>query len=434
MHAQPIIKICADKTCELQLEPGMKLLFVHQNFPGQWVHLARHYQKTGHEVVAIRDAANERKDFLPTATYSFPTPVMPNPHPVPLAAHFEERVARAEAVAIAAFELKKRGFEPDLIAGHGGWGESLLIKEIWPKARSILYAEFCYRTTGADTDFDPEFGKSSMRGHLNTAAKNAVMFTALAYADRGLAPTQWQRDGFPEHMRRHIEVIHDGIDTDVVKPNPDAALVVNENLVIKPGDEVVTFVSRNLEPYRGYHIFMRALPKILSANPKARVVIVGGDGVSYGRAAPAGKTWAGIFKDEVKDRIDMSRVHFLGRVPYSTYLNVLQVSSAHVYLTYPFVLSWSMLEALSAGCVVVGSATPPVEEVILPGKNGILVDFFDHAALADAVTRVLKSPKKYERIRKAARETAVTRYDLQKICLPRLCTFFENTAAGKSWS
>ena len=410
----------------------MRILFVHQNFPGQWVHLARHYQKAGHEVFAIRDRANPKKDFIPTAAYGFKMPEMPKPHPVPLAIHFEERVARAEATAQAALELKKRGFEPDLIAGHGGWGENLLLREVWPNARQILYAEFCYRTNGADTNFDPEFGVPSMRAKLNTAAKNAVMFTALAYADRGLAPTKWQRDGFPAHMRDHIEVIHDGIDTNLIKPDPDCRMSFGpDRITFKPGDEVVTFVSRNLEPYRGYHIFMRALKKIQKMRPKAHVVIVGADGVSYGSAAPKGQKWKDIFLDEVKGDLDLSRIHFVGRVPYATYLGILQISAAHVYLTYPFVLSWSMLESMAAGCLVIGSKTQPVEEVIEDGKNGLLVDFFNPEELADTVIMALRKPGKYNPMRRKARETVVKNYDLKTVCLPRLCTFFESVAAGK---
>jgi len=410
----------------------MRLLFVHQNFPGQWVHIAKHYARNGHEVMAIRDAANPKKDFVTTAAYSFNLPKWTSAHPVPLATHFEERVARAEAVGVAALELKKRGFEPDLIAGHGGWGETLVLKEVWPKARSILYAEFCYRTNGADTDFDPEFGRPTMRAHFSTAVKNAVMFTALAYADRGLAPTYWQRDGFPEHMRSHIEVIHDGIDTEAIRPDPSCRISVGtDRLVFAPGDEVVTFVSRNLEPYRGYHIFMRALKKIQKLRPKAHVVIIGADGVSYGRNPPEGKTWKTIFLDEVRDGLDMSRVHFVGRVPYATYMSLLQVSMAHIYLTYPFVLSWSMMESMAAGCLVIGSKTPPVEEVIEDGKNGLLVDFFDADALADTVVMALRKPGKFNPMRRKARETIVKGYDLNSVCLPKMCRFFESVA-GKT--
>lgn len=410
----------------------MRILFVHQNFPGQWVHIARHYQREGHEVVAIRDQANPKKDFLPTAAYGFTLPKMPTPHPVPLAGHFEERIARAEATAVAAVELKKRGFMPDLIAGHGGWGESILLKEVWPDARSILYAEFCYRTNGADTDFDPEFGLPPLRSRLNTAAKNAIMFTALAYADRGLAPTYWQRDGFPAHMRNHIEVVHDGVDTEMIAPEKDCVITIGaDRLTFRPGDEVVTFVSRNLEPYRGYHIFMRALRKIQKMRPKAHVIIVGADGVSYGRAAPEGKKWKDIFLDEVKEDIDLSRVHFVGRVPYATHLSILKISAAHVYLTYPFVLSWSMLEAMAAGCLIIGSRTPPVEEVIEDGKNGVLVDFFNPDELADAVINALRKPGRYNPMRRKARDTVVRQYDLKSVCLPKMCNLFERVAAGK---
>jgi glycosyltransferase involved in cell wall biosynthesis len=409
----------------------MRILFVHQNFPGQWVHLARHYARTGHEVVAIRDQANPKKDFVTTAAYGFKLPQWGKNHPVPYAAHFEERVARAEAVGIAAIELKKRGFEPDLIAGHGGWGESLFLKEVWPNARSILYAEFCYRTHGADTDFDPEFHKPNIRAQFNTAAKNAVMFTALAYADRGLAPTYWQRDGFPEHMRSHIEVIHDGIDTDAIRPDPSCRVSIGtDRLVFAPGDEVVTFVSRNLEPYRGYHIFMRALKKVQKLRPKAHVVIIGADGVSYGRNPPEGQTWKKIFLDAVKDGLDMSRIHFVGRIPYASYLSLLQISMAHIYLTYPFVLSWSMLESMAAGCLVIGSKTAPVEEVIEDGKNGLLVDFFDVDGLADAIVMALRKPGKFNPIRRKARDTIVKNYDLNAVCLPRMLDFF-GRVAGK---
>ena len=188
---------------------------------------------------------------------------------------------------------------------------------------------------------------------------------------------------------------------------------------------MITFVNRNLEPYRGYHSFLRALPAVLAARPKAQVVIVGGDGASYGAEPKAGGSWKQIFLAEVADRIDPGRVHFLGRVPYPSFLALMQVSRAHAYLTYPFVLSWSMLEAMSAGALVIGSCTAPVEEVIVDGRNGRLIDFFDIPGWSAALTEALSQPERFTALRAAARETVVARYDLRRHCLPRMVDFVE---------
>jgi glycosyltransferase involved in cell wall biosynthesis len=215
--------------------------------------------------------------------------------------------------------------------------------------------------------------------------------------------------------------------------HPDSAATVTLNgRTLRAGDEVVTFVNRNLEPYRGYHVFMRALPEILRRRPNAVALIVGGEDVSYGAPAPAGKTWKQVFLDKVKDRLDASRVFFVGRIPYANYLKVLQVSACHVYLTYPFVLGWSCIEAMSAGCLVVGSRTPPVEEVIEHRKNGLLVDFFDVAALAETVVDGLARPEQYAPLRAVARQTALKRYDLASVCLPQQLALIERLAQGAS--
>ncbi|HET9664657.1 MAG TPA: glycosyltransferase, partial [Burkholderiales bacterium] len=254
--------------------------------------------------------------------------------------------------------------------------------------------------------------------------KNAHMLLTLTSMDWGVCPTQFQRNTMPRAYHDRICVIFDGIDTGAVRPDPAASVTINGR-TLRAGDEVLTFVNRNLEPYRGYHVFMRALPEILKRRPNAIALIVGGDEVSYGAAAPEGKTWKQIFFDEVKARLDPGRVFFLGRIPYASYLAVLQVSRCHVYLTYPFVLGWSCIEAMSAGCLVVGSRTPPVEEVIEHGKNGLLADFFDAAALAETVVEGLARPEHHAPLRNAARETAIERYDLKSMCLPQQIALIE---------
>jgi glycosyltransferase involved in cell wall biosynthesis len=244
--------------------------------------------------------------------------------------------------------------------------------------------------------------------------------------------TAFQAGLFPAALHGKLVVLHEGIDTDLICPAPDAEVRLGGSgrRRMRAGDEVITFVSRNLEPYRGYHIFMRALPHILRRRPNARAVIVGGDAVSYGPAPASGGSWKDIFLDEVRDRLDVDRVHFVGRVPHRALLDLLRVSAAHVYLTYPFVLSWSMLEAMSAGALVIGSRTPPVAEVITHDRNGILCDFFDVDGIADAVADALAHPDRYRALRDAGRRTIIERYDARRVCVPAWLALLERCQAA----
>ena len=208
-------------------------------------------------------------------------------------------------------------------------------------------------------------------------------------------------------------MIFDGVDCDRLTPNPPARFTLPDGRILRPGDEVLTFVNRNLEPYRGYHIFMRALPEVLAARPDAQVVIVGGDASATGPTPKDGGSWKDVILDEVKDRLDLSRVHFVGKLPYDQLVDLFHVSRAHAYLTYPFVLSWSMVEAMAAGALVVGSSTAPVQEVIEDGVNGRLVDFFDVPAWSAALTDALARPEAYRPMRDAARAMVRQRYDLR---------------------
>lgn len=397
----------------------MRALFLHQNFPAQFVHVAQALKRAGgHELLALVPESNKRPRLVPTRTYGFdPARVPPSS---PLAGHYAARVARGEAVVGAMQMLKAEGFHPDLVIGHGGWGETLFVKDVWPAARLLLHAELCYAAEGGDVGFDPEFpAPDLMTTRLRARTRNTAMLQALLDADLAVAPTRWQADSFPAALRPRISVVHEGIDTDLVRPDQGANVTLRrEGITLRPGNEVVTYVARNLEPYRGYHVFMRALPAILARRPNARVVIVGGDGVSYGAAPPASTTWRQHFLDEVAGRLDMARVHFVGHVPHPVFVRLMQVSAAHVYLTYPFVLSWSVLEAMSAGALVVGSRTPPVEEVIEDGRNGVLRGFFDADGIADVVTEALACPERFTLLRTAARRTVVEQFDLRRVCLP----------------
>jgi glycosyltransferase involved in cell wall biosynthesis len=398
----------------------MKILFVHQNFPAQYRWLAQTLaEDKGWQVMALGEAGNiKRRGKLPgvsTAGYAAPQPATAQTH------HYvkplEGAVRRGQAVVRACLELKKRGFVPDIVHAHPGWGEALFLRDVYPDAHIRLYCEFYYRATGRDVGFDPEF-PTSLDDIFRVRIKNAASILSLEAADAGISPTRWQRDAFPAEYRDRIALIHEGVDTAIVKPDPRAELAIPKGPKLAARDEIVTYIARNLEPYRGFHTFMRSLPEILRRRPKAHVLVVGADGVSYGQSPPKGLTYRKKYLDEI-GKIDLSRVHFMGQIPYDTLLKVYQVSSAHVYLTYPFVLSWSLLESMAAGCAVVASRTPPVEEVITDRENGYLVDFFKPGEIAERVDELLERPKDTLPVRERARKTIVERYDLKTICLPK---------------
>ena len=418
-----------------------RFLFIHQNFPGQFRHLAPALAEAGHEVRATTLRSGSPRVWNGVAITSYKLQDKPVPHQHAWLADMEAKLLRGLACLAAMREMRWEGFEPDVVVAHPGWGESLFVREVWPHTKLVMYGEFFYRDKGLDVDFDPEFPSpnETQRGKLRM--RNANHLLHLDAADLVLCPTQWQASAFPAVYRDKIRVIHDGVDTHALRATPARPLTLQApvatpgadaraarkaqdspgQIQITPGDEVVTFVSRNLEPYRGYHTFMRALPELLRARPRLRILIIGGDEVSYGAAPPQGKTWKQIFIDEVRPRIsevDWTRVRFLGRLPYDQYLAVMALSTVHVYLTYPFVLSWSLIEAMSMGRAIVASDTAPVREVISHDVTGRLVNFFDAKALTQAVIALLDDPATRERLGRSAAELAEQRYDLQRVCLP----------------
>ena len=382
----------------------MRYLFVHQNFPGQYRHLAAHYaSQKQNQVVAIGEKANLlRQPRLPRVNV-FGYEVQEQPSD-PFEAPVLKAIRRGKRVAGGALQLKRQGFEPDVIFAHLGWGEALFLKDVFPKAKMLLYCEFFYRSSGSDMAFDPEFPVNGEK-ILRLRVMNAPLLMSLDVSDWGMAPTHWQHKQFPAGYASRMTVVHDGIDTDVVAPGKGAR-----------DEELITYVARNLEPYRGFHIFMRAIPEIQKRRPNARIVIVGGDEVSYSPRLPPGQTYRERMLREIEGKADLSRVQFLGKLPYRQYVELLQKSSVHVYLTYPFVLSWSLLEAMSAGCLVVGSRTAPVEEVMRDGENGLLVDFFSPEGIAARVDQALSMDSRL--IRQRARATVIEDFDLKRVCLP----------------
>ena len=400
----------------------MNILFIHQNFPGQFKHLAPALISLGHDVTALVLTKKEATQWngVELIPYSLNRGNAKDAHP--WSVDFESKVIRGEACLRAALALKQRGYTPEVIVGHPGWGESLFLKEVWPEANLKLYCEFFYHARGADVGFDPEYALNGPADAGRVTLKNANMLLQFQQADAGISPTHWQASTFPEHIRDKITVIHDGINTDALTPDPNVTFLLENGKSLIRDHEVITFVNRALEPYRGFHTFMRSLPKILAARPNAQVLIVGKEGVSYGAQPPKGKSWKTIFSDEVLPQLtpqQRERIHFLGTIDYPRFISLLQISRVHVYLTYPFVLSWSLLEAMSVGCSIVASDTQPLHEAIKHDETGRLVNFFDQNALAVSVIELLEDEDARMRLGQAARAFAIENYDLVKHCLPK---------------
>lgn len=403
----------------------LQVLLIHQNFPGQFRHLAPALVARGDKVVALGILGNSPPrtwQGVRVLSYQPKRGNTPGLHPWLL--DIESKTLRAEACWQAMRALKAQGFEPDLVLAHPGWGEPLFTKRVWPQVKLALYAEFFYQAQGADMGFDPEFTATDLQADAcRLQMKNLNHLAHLDQADAAISPTHWQAKTFPEHWRDRIFVCHDGIDTDVLRPNPDVEFALPEGGArLTRNDEVITFVSRHLEPYRGFHVFMRTLPELLRRRPEVQILVVGDDDTGYGASAPGNQTWRQLFTREVRSDIsdqDWSRVHFLGRLEREQFTCLLQVSRVHVYLSYPFVLSWSLLEAMSVGAAIVASDVAPVREAIQHNEQGMLVDFFDRDQLAQSIVHLLESPAECERLGTIARALVCANYDLQKVSLPR---------------
>ncbi|MFN6466336.1 MAG: glycosyltransferase family 4 protein [Nostoc sp. DedVER02] len=405
----------------------MKILFLHPNFPSQFRNLAIVLGKDPNYKVVF--GTNRREGEIPGVYKAIYTPsreVAPQTH------HYvrslESAVLTAQAVYRVSEKLKAEGFVPDIVYGHSGWGPTLFMKDVFPKAELLCYFEWFYHAHGSDADFDPNEPLNA-DDECRIRVKNTPILTDLYSCDRGLSPTNWQRQQFPKEYHSKLTVLHDGVDTKYFVPKPDSKLVLPRiNLDLSHVEELVTYVGRGMEPYRGFPQFMETVALIQQRRPKCHVVVVGEDRVAYGKNLPDGQTYKKLMLEKLESSLDLSRLHFTDRLPYNEYLQVLQASSAHIYLTRPFVLSWSMLEVMAAGCLLIASKTSPVLEVVKDGVNGLLVDFFSPQDIANRVEEALNNPQEMKAIRANARETILKRYDLAKLLPQHLQWMF----AGKN--
>jgi glycosyltransferase involved in cell wall biosynthesis len=382
---------------------GLKFVFVHQNFPGQFLHIVQHLAKSKlHDIVFITEPSDNDIPGVRKVPYARPSGAKAETHVA--ARELDGGVRRAEAVARTAANLKTLGYEADIIIGHHGWGEMLNLRDVWPDAAMLGYLEFFYHPDSVDVGFDPEF-PIDQSDFARIRAKNAINHIALDLGGEGQTPTKWQLSTYPEWARPMINLVWEGVNLDRCIPDPIArrASLRIGDMTIRPTDKLVTYVARDLEPYRGFHLMMRSLPQLLRARRDIKVVMVGGDGVSYGAHPRQGGTWRDYMMQEVGDQIDLKRVAFPGRVKYETYLSMMQRSDAHIYLTYPFVASWSLREALAIGCAVIGSDTETVREFVTDRQNGLLASFFDPPGLARTVLEVLEDTDLDRKLRTNAR-------------------------------
>lgn len=384
----------------------MRVLLIHQNFPGQFRHIAASWAgRPGWQVLGLGRESAPGLPGISCIRYRLHRP--PNREQHHYLRQMEQAVLHGQAVARALLGLKAQGYRPDIVIAHPGWGETLYLKDVYPDARLIHFCEWFYRNQEADWAFDPEF-PSTFDDRARVRTWNALHTLNLENCDAGVSPTRWQHSRHPAAYRDKIAVIHEGIETEGLAPDPEARLTLKDGTSLRAGDPVITYVARNLEPYRGFHVFMRALELIQRRHKRCHALIVGGDEVSYGKRPKDAPNWREKMLREVS--LDPARTHFLGKLPYDVYRKVLQVSAAHVYLTYPFVLSWSMLEAMASGCLLIASRTEPVQEVVRHGENGVLADFFDREAIAARTVEALEAPVDFAGLRERARIETSRRY------------------------
>ena len=387
----------------------MRILFVHHYFPGQFRRIARHYLDSGeHDVIAFHRGLKDGRtptpiDGLRVMEYGQEVGTdRPDDH---VLFGTDQFIREAASMAFRASELREAGWLPDLVYSHTGWGTGAFLQDIFPRARFVKYCEWFYNNTPESTEFLD--GERDVLPRLVTSLMNIPTLADLVRADLLIAPTEWQRSQFPAYMRDAIEIAPDGIDTSLFKPDPDACFTLASGRILKPGDRVVTYVARGADPFRGFAQFIEALGLLQARDPRVEAIIVGDRLVYYGE----GHGTDSHFRDVMaKARIDAARTHFTGALGYADYRRVLQVSAAHVYLTVPFVLSWSALEALSTGCAFIGSDTAPVREFVTDGQNGLLVDFFDTNALAECMAKALRGGPEIAAMREQARHTILDRW------------------------
>lgn len=397
----------------------MIILFLHRSFPGQFKYIASELAKDPLNVVMFITAEDKVQiKGLNKLVYKPNIESSKTSHSY--LKGYEECVLHGQAAASILMTMKEKGIKPDIIFGFS-WGPPMFVKEIFPDVPFLCYFEWFGRSKDSVFDFGGNILNEDTKAYIK--CHNSHVLIDLYECDAGITPTHWQKKQFPKEFHDKIKVIHDGVDTEICKPNKDATFIVKDkNLELTAKDEVITYATSGMEPYRGFPQFMEAVEQLLKKRPNAHFVIGGEDRVCYGKPLAQG-TYKELMLKKLK--IDLNRVHFVGRLSYEEYIKLLQISSVHVYLTYPFILSWSILEAMAIECCIVASNTKPVLEIMEDSENGLLVDFFDINQLVDRIEYALDNPDEMQKIKSNARQTIIDKYDL-KDCLAQQIEYIES--------
>ncbi len=403
----------------------MHILFVHQNFPAQFGQIAQHLvQEHGFECTFVSERPPGNEGGVRRIQYHVTGGATRQTHYC--SRTFENGVWHAMGV----YEAMKAcpEVQPDLIVGHSGFGSTLFLRDLYP-CPVINYFEYFYRSVGSDMDFRPDFPCSGI-DRLRARSRNAMILLDLENCDAGYAPTTWQRDTLPDIFRPKIRPIFDGIDTNVWRPQPGLPRRIG-NLEVTDDTRIVTYVSRGMESMRGFDVFMKTAKIICDRRQDVVFAVVGEDRVCYGGDPKVTGTQS--FKEWVlsQDDYDLKRFHFLGRIPPQELAQLLAISDLHIYLTVPFVLSWSLMNALACGTTVLASNTPPVREMIEHEKNGLLVDFFDVDEMANLAQTVLDSPQDFKYLGAAGVKMIQDHYSLD-VCLPKMLELYDEVASASA--
>lgn len=403
----------------LQDASGMHILFIHQNFPAQFGHIARHLVRTlGWTCTFLSKVAPGESAGIRKVQYQTSGGARATNHYC--SRTFENAIWSSHGVYDACKANPE--IQPDLIVGHSGFGSTLFLPELYPSVPTVNYFEYYYQSHGSDLDFRPDSSPGEL-DHLRSHARNAMILLDLVNCRAGYSPTEFQRSLFPAELRAKIDVIFDGIETDVYHRRADVPRRIGDR-TISDSTRVVTYVSRGFESMRGFDIFMKTAKRIYEAYPDVLFVVVGSDRVCYGGDEKRIKHKT--FREHVlaQDDYDLSKFLFTGLVPTSTLVDIFSLSDLHIYLTVPFVLSWSLMNALACGCTILASDTAPVREMIVDGKTGLLEDFFDVDGLATRAVGVLRDPRSYRPLGLQGTELIQRSYALD-VTLPRLVDLFE---------
>jgi glycosyltransferase involved in cell wall biosynthesis len=395
----------------------MHVLFVHRTFPGQFEHIARYLaSRPEHRCTYVSEAPSTEEEGIRNIHYDVPVEAdRPSSY---LTQDVDEEIGHAAGVYDALKPLQG-SIRPDLIVGHTGWGSTLLLPELYPGVPVIDYFEYFHVPHRSAIDFRHDF-PPPRRFSLRQRVLNATRMLHLEYCSAGYTPTNFQLALLPERYRSKVRVIHDGIDTEFWRRSVEP---------VRSSDDtrIITYVSRGLESIRGFDIFMRAAKLIYQVYPNVVFLVAGWDTVEYGPDMALIEEKS--FKEHVlnQDDYDLERIRFLGPIPRESLLRVFTLSDLHIYLTVPFVLSWSLLQAMSCGCTVLASDTEPAREVVVHGQNGLLCDFFDAEGLAEAAVGVLRDPAGHRELGRAAARTVRDRYALD-VVVPEMMSFYLEVA------